>query len=315
MILTTTLRTKGPDDKVVITQKVSVKCDVCEHTYESTILNQQKKFKKYKRDLCRSCCQKEQYSLGLRDKQINFIKNYASEFQKGKTYEEMYGNEISQIRKKEISDRMSTDNPRWSLKYRTEEEIEKQKEINRNSSNPFGGIKGKSYEEIYGKEKSEKIKDKLSKKMSGENNHMYGKPSPKKSGNGWSGYYKNLYFRSLLELSFILKMENDNVLIESAEKQKFKIEYKINGSTKNYFPDFYLPKEDILVEVKPKHLINSFINKLKFNEAKRKFNFKVITEDDLIKINVKELKELIDKKILKLDNKYQIKFNEKFKPK
>lgn len=32
-------------------------------------------------------------------------------------------------------------------------------------------------------------------------------------------------------------------------------------------------------------------------------------------MNVKELKELIDKKILKLDNKYQIKFNEKFKPK
>jgi hypothetical protein len=34
---------------------------------------------------------------------------------------------------------------------------------------------------------------------------MYGKPSPQGSGNGWSGWYKGKYFRSIMELSFIVE--------------------------------------------------------------------------------------------------------------
>lgn len=51
--------------------------------------------------------------------------------------------------------------------------------------------KGKTFEEIYGKEKAVELKEKLSERFSGEGNPMFGKPSPEGSGNGWSGWYKN----------------------------------------------------------------------------------------------------------------------------
>ena len=60
--------------------------------------------------------------------------------------------------------------------------------------------KGKTFIELYGEERAALLKDKISKNSSGKNNPMYGKPSPPGSGNGWSGYYNNYYFRSLLEL-------------------------------------------------------------------------------------------------------------------
>ena len=64
--------------------------------------------------------------------------------------------------------------------------------------------KGTTFEEFYGQEKAKVIKEKFSLRMRGKNNHMYGKPSPNGSGNGWSGHYGSFYFRSLLELSFLI---------------------------------------------------------------------------------------------------------------
>lgn len=65
---------------------------------------------------------------------------------------------------------------------------------------------------------------------------------------GHIGTYKNLLFRSLMELSFIL--DNENAYnIESAEK--FKIPYFFNGKNRKYYPDFLLNNSTI-VEIKPK---------------------------------------------------------------
>jgi hypothetical protein len=64
----------------------------------------------------------------------------------------------------------------------------------------------KTYEELYGKEKANKMKNNLSILNSGSKNKMYGKPSPQGSGNGWSGWYKGWYFRSLIELSYMVNV-------------------------------------------------------------------------------------------------------------
>ena len=57
------------------------------------------------------------------------------------------------------------------------------------------------WEKKYGKEAADtkllNFKKILSNKMSGEKNPMYGKPSPPGAGNGWSGWYKGWYFRSI----------------------------------------------------------------------------------------------------------------------
>jgi len=112
----------------------------------------------------------------------------------------------------------------------------------------------------YGKEEADKKLIELKKLQSfnstGEKNGMYGKPSPQGSGNGWSGWYKDWYFRSLHELSYvILVIERFNIEWSSAENIKIKyIDFK--NQERNYFPDFLLNNKYI-IEIKPKRLFNS----------------------------------------------------------
>ena len=120
----------------------------------------------------------------------------------------------------------------------------------------------------YGKEEADKRESlrckRLSKAMSGKGNPMYGKPAPLKSGNGWGGWYNDWYFRSLLELSYMVNyIEKNNLKWESAEKKKFKIPYiDFKGSDRNYFPDFFV-EDKFLIECKPKSLFLSKINESK----------------------------------------------------
>jgi len=169
-----------------------------------------------------------------------------------------------------------------------------------------------TYEERYGKEKSDKIKKKISNKTFGENNPMFGKPSPKGSGNGWSGWYNDIFFRSILELSYLKYLIDNEINFESAEKSKYAIEYN-NGSIKRkYFPDFYLIDDDILIEVKPSKLINTEQNKQKFKEAKKRDNFLILTENEIEILSDEEIKKLTINKNIKWIKRYEKKYKEKY---
>ena len=163
----------------------------------------------------------------------------------------------------------------------------------------------------YGKkiadEKLINLKKKISKSTSGKNNPMYGKSSPKGSGNGWSGWYKNFYFRSLLELSYLINViERFKFKWISAEKKKYRIKYKdSNNVEKTYVADFIL-NDKYMIEIKPKKLMKTKSNLEKFSAAKR-----FCKDNDLI-FKVIEPKKL-DKKII--DNLYKnnlIKFIKKY---
>jgi len=144
-----------------------------------------------------------------------------------------------------------------------------------------------------------------SKHSSGENNPMFGKPAPKKSGSGISGWYKDIYFRSLLELSFIVNyLERFNMDWECGELNKFVIKYEYDGKVRNYFPDFVINGKYI-VECKPKSLWNTKLNQTKFKFAKEyceKNNmiYKVINP---IRIESTKLNHLIDVGLVKLTKK------------
>lgn len=167
----------------------------------------------------------------------------------------------------------------------------------------------------YGKEEADKRskewRNKLSIANSGSNNPMYGKPSPIGSGNGWSGWYKSWYFRSLLELSYMIYViERFKIPWEKAESKNYKIEYEFNGVKKNYYADFILDNK-YLIECKPKRLWKSEINKSKFSYAKKYCEnngliFKVI---DCYKIQLNELIELY----LNGDISFVTKYEEKIK--
>jgi len=103
---------------------------------------------------------------------------------------------------------------------------------------------------------------KISVATKGEKNPMFGRPSPMGSGVGWKGYYKDLYFRSLRELSYLIYLFDNNIEFISAES--LSVPYKSwNGSNRTYRPDFILTKDRHVVEIKPSKLFNTPINLLK----------------------------------------------------
>ena len=167
----------------------------------------------------------------------------------------------------------------------------------------------------YGKEEAEKKhiewRSKLSDSFSGEKNHMFGKPSPIGSGNGWSGWYKNWYFRSLRELSYMInEIEFNNLSWENGEKSKYKIPYiDWKGNKRNYFPDFVVDNK-FMIECKPLNLHNS-VDVIQKKEAAELFCLKNNLEYILIEPEVlgfEDIKKLYDDNLIKFLPKYEEKF-------
>jgi hypothetical protein len=279
------------------------KCE-CEITYKNkyNMLNAEKKQSK-----CKSC--------GLKEVMTEDVKKRMSERFKGEK-NPMYGKfgELNPFFGKKHSDETKKKmvvGRDYSV-YKTDEFRQKISKLVKGKGNP---MYGKSVYEVwvkkYGKNIAEtnmsKFKKLQSKLNSGENNSMYGKPSPKNSGNGICGWYKGWFFRSLLELSYVVSViERFNLDWENGESEKYKISYEIDGTKRNYFPDFVIGGK-YMVECKPKKLWEIKINKIKFKFAKEFCNkngliFKIT---DISKIKKPYLLELISIGDVVLTNKWK----------
>ena len=292
MIITELARTKK--GKIIGTQRVFVACDKCDKNYDLRYSAVIENRNNYGDDLCRSCRQKVQYQNSSRTSHFKIYN--LSDSNKG-SFEERYGEEKAAAIKKAFSDKKSGENnPNFGGKYSTGKEM-----VLANMQ-----YKGKSYEDRYGEEKAILVKQKLSEKMSGENNPMYGKPSPVGSGNGWSGWYHGIYFRSLLELSYMKYLRDNNISYINGET--LSIPYVINNKSRNYYPDFIIDNK--IIEIKPYKLINSDINKCKFEAAKKlyKDNFIVLTERDIIVLNFDEINTLVNEGAIVFIDRYKDKF-------
>jgi hypothetical protein len=279
-------------------QQVFIKCDECKKEYKSFLYYQLKGLKKYSKDLCRGCKQKDQIKSGIRS--IQYINaGISSSLNKNVSYIDRYGLQKSNDIKNKISIKTrGENNPNFNGEW--------------HGINPAINQKGKNLVELYGIEKSILIKKKISIKSSGECNPMFGKPSPNGSGNGWSGWYKEWFFRSLKELSYMIYViERFNLKWENAEKN-IKIEYfNYDGSKRTYRPDFLLENK-YLVEIKPKSLWISPLVILKTNAA---LNY--CEDNNLIfkirecrkTISTNEIKELKNNGTLKFTKRYEEKFN------
>ncbi len=238
--------------------------------------------------ICKSCS-----TLG--DKNPFFNKKHTEEFKK-KISEFRIGKDFySEVSKDKLRIKMTENNPM------------------------FGKSVYDVWVEKYGNDEADKkmieLKKKHSNNNSGEKNNMYGKPSPIGSGNGWSGWYKNWYFRSLRELSFMInEIENKNMNWENGEQKKYKISYvDWNGQNRNYFPDFIIDNKQ-MVECKPTKLQSS-ISVLSKKKAAEKFceenNLEyILVEPDILTMDfIKKL--YVDKKI-KFIPRYEEKFLKKY---
>lgn len=122
----------------------------------------------------------------------------------------------------------------------------------------------------YGKEEADRkmieLKKRISINTSGKNNPMYGKSAPNGSGNGWKGWYKGWFFRSILELSYMINVI-ERLKIDWSPGEKIRISYThFDGKERTYSPDFVLNNK-YMIEIKPKKLINTKLVQLKKEHA------------------------------------------------
>ncbi len=259
--------------------------------------------KKAKR-LCRSC------SSVIKNKKYGnnkkFIERYATKGKNTGKDNPFYG----KTHTKEAIEK--TLKKRDNSLYRTDKFRKKMSKVTSGNKNP---MYGKSYYDIwvskYGKIEADKRQKEKIRKNSiasrGENNPMYGKPSPHGAGNGWSGWYKRWFFRSLKELSYMIKeIEEKNKKWRTAETKDLRVKYiDYKGDKRTYIADF-LVEEKELIEVKPKKLKKSLTVRLKAKAA-RKF----CKEKGLI-YKIKDIKTLSKEKIKKLHDNNDIKFTDRY---
>jgi len=256
---------------------------------------------------------------------------------KGKTLEKILGDGNAQKIKQKMSiDRMGEKNSFYGKKHTQETKNQisvkntgyvmskkRKVELSEQMSNENNPMFGKSFYDIwvkkYGKEEADKklniLKNKQKENNSGEKNSMFGKPSPKGSGNGVKGYYKNIYFRSLLELSYLVKIiDRFGLKWESGEKRKYKISYiDYFGKIRNYFSD-YIIEDKYMVEMKPRKLHDTPMNKLKRIAAEKwcQKNGYIYKLRDMKKLSQIEVNSLYKNGEIIFEPRYEKLFKEKY---
>ena len=139
---------------------------------------------------------------------------------------------------------------------------------------------------------------------------MYGKPAPLDCGTGWKGWYKGRFFRSLLELSFMVNyLDKNNLQYSSGEQPWYRIKYvDSSGVKRSYSADFVVGNQ--LIEIKPSKRINDPVNILKKGAAvewccKNGYVYSIKTERDFDPLSYRDIYELCRKKEIKLLAKYK----------
>jgi hypothetical protein len=239
-----------------------------------------------------------------------FLDRYATKGHNTGEKNAWYGKHHTEISKQKIRDNKTYD-------YVTDEFRQKMSKMN---SGVNGSMYGKKVFPIlvqkYGEVKANEIwnikREKARIRMLSDLNPQRGKPPHQGSGNGWKGWYKGWFFRSIRELSYMINViEYQNLVWRTAETNDLQIPYIGYNNTNRIYRADFLINEKILVEVKPKQLHNTCIVNLKKHAAieyckTRNLEYEIIdppllTTDQLI--------------ILYKDNKIQFmdKYEQKFK--
>lgn len=198
---------------------------------------------------------------------------------------------------------------------------------NKGSSN---GRYGKTIKEIaiakYGEEVGLQKYQEWSKKLAahgfqeGKLNPSFGKSSPANSGKSYKGWYKNIFFRSTLELAFLLKYEaENNCLPHTGDNEKYRLIYKgLTGKDRTYVPDFICLINNIVYELKCATFVSYPENVAKAKVAETKYHdmgllYQIITEQNVDNFNcdsfLSKLKHLYETNVITLTDKSVIKLN------
>lgn len=225
-----------------------------------------------------------------------YAKNRAVEKKRGSTQsKETIQKRIANTNQtKKEKTRQSTMYDRYGKLYYHKDEIERNKKISK-------ALKGKSHTKehhekvIETKRKngtlkhSQKTKNILKEKMLS----LYESNDPpitiSETGNNGrghiTGYLNEIYYRSSYEKVFLQQCFDRNIKVVSAETKQWRIFYfDENNKRKMYYPDFYLPEYDCIVEIKPESMLECNNNIEKWTAYlmnKECENFEMLTEEDI----------------------------------
>jgi|SRR6478609_95876 len=150
---------------------------------------------------------------------------------------------------------------------------------------------GKSLEEVHGDVLANKIRISRSVHAQGSSNPAYGKVYAN-GGKSVKGYYKGLFFRSLLEYSFMKHLELTGVdLHNDVDYECFQAKFVFEGRERTYRPDFYVKSQNVVYEIKPSYVLKRVpeLQEAKWKAMRELLDlsgivFRVITEADFTKI-------------------------------
>ena len=127
-------------------------------------------------------------------------------------------------------------------------------------SHKGSSLKGKTFDEVFGKERSLEIRQKISDSLKGKSHRQTEETRNKislgmkkikagglriGSGRGKKGYYKGVYCDSTYELIFLIYCLDHNIKIERCKENR---KYFWNNKWRKYYPDFVVNNE--IVEIK-----------------------------------------------------------------
>lgn len=216
--------------------------------------------------------------------------------------------------KETIEKRIKNTDQSTKQKNREKTLLEKYNDIKYNNSEKIG-LSNKGKKVIRTKEHQEKIieskiknntikhTEETKRKISKGVNKVYNSENPpvtiseqKYLGRGHkTGYLNGIYYRSSYELKFLEYCFSNSINVKSAENKEFRVPYFYNEKRHWYYPDFYLEKYDIVVEIKPNSLLTDEKILCKIHEGMLHHNLIILDEEYLDKL---------DEIFLGLENEY-----------
>lgn len=129
-------------------------------------------------------------------------------------------------------------------------------------------------------ESKEKIRNSLNKLYSSDNPPVT--LSENNHKNHITGYFNGLFYRSSYELRFMKYCDKNNIDFISAENKTYRCPYEdVEGKRRWYYPDYYLPKYNIVIEIKPASMLTNENVQRKISAGKMHHNLIVVDESVL----------------------------------
>ena len=140
---------------------------------------------------------------------------------------------------------------------------------------------GFSFEERLGIEQAAITKANMRICNAGDRNPAYGKVYDGAGRSPYQGYFRDIHFRSLWELSFLVEKLKVHACVVG---EPFFVRYRHEDRNRTYRPDFLI--DQTVFEVKPKIFVEHPSNLPKFvaireHCARENLEFSIVTEDDL----------------------------------